>query len=1206
MLLPRQILRFFIISILLIGVSHAQAAEMVELPNAGFEDGLQSWGKRTATESVYKIQSPGHEGKNFARLQVTSDDPQMDREAVYFNRRDLPTAEGFYRIRFAARSELKQGSGGASIGNFDAETNLLSTANPGAPGIPSFAGNTSWREYSYVYSVPKNTKMSALQLNASGIIGSIDYDAISIEKLSEEQGKKLLTEQKDRFEIPPFVAVPPRTPQFPLKTQRMIYSEADVKAARDNIEKHPAAKAVRDNIVAAADKWLEWSDEDLRDLLTSAQVPRAFDLNVHGCPVHGEEVFKSGTYPWKVDPRKPFKVMCPVGNETYPANDYEAYYKSGFDPEIKKSWSGDYVDDGWGWVDPKDGERYWFVAQYNFWNWHRNIQPALLNLSRAYLLTGEKKYAHKAAVMLVRLAEVYPEMDHEWQSRYGMMMRAQGGRYPGKISNAIWETFLARDFAEAYDNIWDSIDDDNALQVLYAKSGEQLRAFIEANFLEDAMDAYFSQKIQGNFGMHQIALLHVLLARQQVDMKKYSHLLVDEPSADGSYNGLRYALYNQVWRDGTPFESPGYNFSWIGNFAALSELLKKGGTDLYRDPKLKLLFDSPLTITNIGLHTPALGDSAGVMAGLVGRDVEVYGAAYRAYQDARYLPWMSGATKNENRGFTTFSTLFNPPLPEKSPLKNERAVLPQPSRLLAGSGMAILNNPADTVSLAMTYGMHISHYHWDFLHFDLFANGQAMLPDLGYGDAMNAFVSSIFTWTTNTIAHNTVVVDAKKQDNNLPGTLHEFADSPFARSVDASSPAYDNVETYRRHLIQVDVDENRSYVLDVFRVKGGTQHDYSLHGPPGEVETLDGAWSTPAKGTLAGKDVALEEIYDNAVLGAKDYKGGYESYRGSGYQHLFNVQKLQSGSATLHYRHQLDPKAELKIHSLTQDADEVFLADAYDLPRARKNQVKYLITRRKSAAPLASTFISVLEPFSGQPFIQSAKVLALNSGSGTVVEVQRESGTDIILSDPQNTRKVLAAQQIETDASSAVITFDGTGKMQRVFFSGGSFLKCGDQNFTASPIRGTVSQVDAIAQTVAVTLPAGSTPDTDSLGNRVAHFSNAVHTTQHPIAGAERTGNILTLKTADAILVGRARVKKASDAKVFTDTALPFAPTYNGTTLAAEDFKTLATVKTVNAGEIELAQKPAQPIEAGKDVWLSNIGIHDNMEFASLFYWVKK
>jgi len=142
-------------------------------------------------------------------------------------------------------------------------------------------------------------------------------------------------------------------------------------------------------------------------------------------------VTRVGDYNWIIDPKLPFKIKCPVDGTVFPTNDYAAYDKSGF--KDKKGWDTQYVDDGWGWADPKTGEKYWFVAYYNHWMWHKHVVPAIEDLSQAYLLTGDEKYAHKAAVMLYRVAQVYPGMDHAKQSRYGTMMAARGIVYPGKI-----------------------------------------------------------------------------------------------------------------------------------------------------------------------------------------------------------------------------------------------------------------------------------------------------------------------------------------------------------------------------------------------------------------------------------------------------------------------------------------------------------------------------------------------------------------------------------------------------------------------------------------------------------------------------------------------------------------------------------------------------------------------------------------------------
>src|SRR5205823_14427006 len=108
------------------------------------------------------------------------------------------------------------------------------------------------------------------------------------------------------------------------------------------------------------------------------------------------------------------------------------------------------------------------------------LVPGLHALGQAYILTGDHRYAHKAAVMIHRIAEVYPGMDHAKQSRYGTLMAARGINYPGKVVNAIWETSIAQNVAESYDDVWETIDTDQELQKQLNQTGEQIRSFIES------------------------------------------------------------------------------------------------------------------------------------------------------------------------------------------------------------------------------------------------------------------------------------------------------------------------------------------------------------------------------------------------------------------------------------------------------------------------------------------------------------------------------------------------------------------------------------------------------------------------------------------------------------------------------------------------------------------------------------------------------
>lgn len=1002
--------------------------------------------------------------------------------------------------------------------------------------------------------------------------------------LSAQQGS-------DGLNIPPFREVPDRKPAFPLKSSRSLYSDAELEIARKNIEKYSTADKIRRDILKNADYWLTFSNEEILALMPDARVPRGFDLCAKGCPVHGDSIFKvGGTYPWIIDPKHPFQVKCPIDGEVYPSNDFKAYYFGG----MKEKPKGKYADDGFGWVSP-EGDRYWFVAHATQWMWMRHTIPGLLSLSRAYLLTKDPRYAERATFMLYRLAQVYPSMDHENQSRYGLMEKMKGNRYSGKILNRIWETSLIHQIAEAYDYVWDYFDKNRSLHQYSRKSSEEIRALIEANVLEEGLDAIEDGRIAGNFGMHQNAMLYLHLVRQHANKEQAIRKMTDMPSRQMAHNGLNYALYNQVFRDGMPLESPGYNSHWLSKLVEIGEVLNRGGQNIFQNPRFRNLLSAPIDIVAIGQYTPDWGDGGSATGGLIARFTDTYQIGYGQFKDKRYLEWIG---KGGESSFSTFESLFREALPPVDPLPGGRATRPTESRLFAGYGLGILNNKPDKTALAFTYGMHYSHYHWDFLNIELFANGQKMMPDLGYPDAMNAYVAPVYTWSQNTISHNTVVVDAKKQRQNLPGMLHDFYEGEFARVADFSSPAYAQATTYRRKVFLVDAGHDQSYVVDFFDVAGGTQHDYSLHGPPGKVLFAQDEWTKPAKGTLAGENVALEELYDDPNLKANGSKRGYVSYGGSGFQHLFNVQKKTKGSGMIEYHHLHDSTARLRLHTLTPEVDELFLADAYDLPRAKKHLLKYLIARRiaKNAEPLKSTFVSVFEPYKGdQPLVDRAELSKPDEGHGQVVKVQRGDLLDIVLHDSTGTVKKLKSIGLETDAASAVVTVDRRGKLVRVFFSGGSYLHVGKQKFRSQSIKGTVEKLDIDKKEVIVRLNTGNHKGTNDQV-KIAHFTNAHRTTVHPVHIQQSGGSGLTLRVTDDLLVARLQVVDAKENEIRTNTSLTFQHQYSGVTLMNSDYQPLSTVTRVNGDRIQLTGPTSMPVEKNAVLWLSNLGPGDEFE----------
>ena len=193
-----------------------------------------------------------------------------------------------------------------------------------------------------------------------------------------------------------------------MKTGRTLHTEDAVRRMRDHVERFSAAKKIANDIVDRAEVWANLDDAYVRDLPPPADIFRGFLPSFDGCPVHGEAVFQTPGGPWQVDIfNRPWKIKCAVGGEEYPSNEFLAYYRTG----DRALLTGDYADDGPGW-DPDDGRsRFWFVAHYCYRLWHQLI-PALQDLGRAYLMTGDPRYGRKGAILLDRMAALFPTMDH--------------------------------------------------------------------------------------------------------------------------------------------------------------------------------------------------------------------------------------------------------------------------------------------------------------------------------------------------------------------------------------------------------------------------------------------------------------------------------------------------------------------------------------------------------------------------------------------------------------------------------------------------------------------------------------------------------------------------------------------------------------------------------------------------------------------------
>ncbi|MBO5688366.1 MAG: heparinase II/III family protein, partial [Lentisphaeria bacterium] len=696
-------------------------------------------------------------------------------------------------------------------------------------------------------------------------------------------------------------------------------------------------------LTSAEKKLLEMTPAEYREAVIPPEVPRAFRVHNDGCPVCGNAIWKHGRYPWIFDLKKPFKLQCPECKNTFPDNDYAEFLKTGDRAKL----TGKFVDDGRGYKKPGENKgKYWFVAYYHHWSF--NSYNMIAPLQRAYERTGNPEFARRLLARLDRYAEYYSRYDYNKQSRYAEEVQPT---YNGRILNAIWETGVSRKFAVAYRATKPFLQQGDAeLEKITGKTCKEIMQNIENNMLRVMANDIMTENGHnwGNFGMHQMALLEIASILQDPAMVRW---VTDfRKSVRWFSTPLDYAIYCNFFGDGSPSESPQYNRYWLNDLNQIfAALLKCGVDEKKRHPFAERIFRYEDKLRVCGKFTPSSGDSGSIRG-------------------------------NE------------PPLPPEE--KRKDPLWGRKSSLLPAYGVLTMQNarPGKETAVWFSFGAYYGHKHRDAMHMEIFAGNVPMMPDFGYPDSASGDDPERFAFHLNTVTHNTVMVDAKMQQFFQPAALLHCDLGRTVQRVEADVPwLYRHVSLYKRTILTCEPAPGKLVVLDLFRIRGGSRHDWMIHSAT--EKAVSSAPETPVKGTLAGENVPYGDFYDAPELRGRGKK--YHSYRGSGFQYLTNVRKLETmekSSVTFPAEagKGFEPVkgAYLKVYPLNGADETRFLADGKP-PRTQKNTQKHVTffnRRRTGKAPLQSIFATVYE--TGSADLPAVTSLQVRSCTFDKVEVE--------------------------------------------------------------------------------------------------------------------------------------------------------------------------------------------------------------------------
>ena len=798
-----------------------------------------------------------------------------------------------------------------------------------------------------------------------------------------------------------------------MKQSSTFFMQARIRNARRNVKKHKWAQVVAKEVVRQADVWVRKSDDELWALPYGADVYRAIDVSCKlGCPTCGEKIYEGRRtyYPWQFDPeRHPWKLQCPGCGELFPKNDFAAFYRSGFgedglfhhdqadksllfntehpDPtDPKHEWA---VDDARGW------EGQWWIGYYAMTFWLQRIVPAVESLSKAYTLTDDATYAHKCAVLLDRLADIYPMYDGDTQHMNVIWKRFAGGY----IGATYFDLAFLRIASLAYDRIFTGIRNDKALLAFLSAKAQRhrtdnpkrtfadVRRNIERRIILELIGHPGKILSNGTRTACVVAIAKMVLGGSNA---KAELLAVDLPQIadkrhyhdDGS-SGERSTSYDfgHITSAGCEFLSCLYDFDKSFAHEVLAAY-----------PNFHKAFYFHINLRCLGRYVPQVGDSGAAGCPLPAFYHEAYAKLFDLTGDPLLAQYMALAKGGRLAQVHTGLYAKN-----ADGVQNKiRAALEKHGRFAPGSvhypdyRLAIFRGGRGPSRRAMwlkytSEGGTSSHAHCDGMNLGLFAKGLNLVPEHGYPEYCGGWPPRV-EWTSHARSHVTAIIDGENQQR-AAAQLKLLSVGESFQLFQADGPTmYEQATRYERTCALVDISARDCYVVDIFRVDGGKEHLYDFHGAEGAV-TSDVLETSGSRTEFPGD--RYRDYWTNERLKKHEptphylYGGGVTRKPEPGWWLDYAVEDtygLRRTGADVH----------LRISHFTP-ADQVVVAKGDPPPSTGGiKTMQYLLVRRKKKGrkPLSSTFVSVIEPYENERVVQASRRLPLT----------REGAEDVVLS----------------------------------------------------------------------------------------------------------------------------------------------------------------------------------------------------------------
>jgi hypothetical protein len=769
-----------------------------------------------------------------------------------------------------------------------------------------------------------------------------------------------------------------------------------------------------------------------------------------------------------------------------------------------------------------------FVGAWLVQTWEQFLYAGIVGLARAFILTGEMPYARRCGVLLDRVADLWPDFDFFEQG----VMYEEERTSRGYISYWCNTTMQLRELALAYDAVFEALRDDAEFLSFVAEKSKRfetpcrktsfldIQKNIELRMLGDSMiqpwkvasnypwpDEFFwtVKMVLSNWQDRPTEVgIGVTDALRWTVEEDRDRILTNVTKADGLSGEKGLAGYSPIALNET---SRLISMFSVHDPETLPKVLRK-------HPKFLQAFRFYANAWCLGSYFPGCGDTGSLSApnrgipfqpGYAAFDAEPSLSAmlysfegliwnlYGLTNDANLVRLLANSENYDLAKIFAASLILDEPadaLRKKvaALLKAEGTELRQESANYETWKLAMLHSGkgANRRAAALDCDSGGVHGHNDGMNLSLFARGVNLLPDLGYPPAHRpgGWYSKFFYWYRSAASHNTAIVDGREHHdfcwvqrdvNGGQGTICESGRTTLwgvgsrVKAIAVDDPLIADVERFERLLAMIDVGEKDCYWLDLFRVRGGSEHVKLTRASVCSLATegLRFAPYTPpadpyGMGFIRDKNPAQNFPYEaNAEfafvrdmrIDRKPVAGWHADWT---YRNAYPKYFPDLGNRTV----------AMRYRDLTEDAAVIGYEAFYDsfgavqtcFPEKLKGQHGHpeemlpgIAVMRTGTAPLATTFVGLHELREGGGVIDAAKRLPVTErktkkarAGDAAIEIALAGGRcDLVVSSDTGAGTVLLQGDWDVETDAALCHVRREGGRHAVTAMGGTYVRCG-------------------------------------------------------------------------------------------------------------------------------------------------------------------